>query len=78
MGKCEASALLKVADSGMPVVTTAQLVVLSYKEASPELRSRGRIEFTVGTADATTIAVCANGFSAGSPGGSMIRVLVTH
>jgi hypothetical protein len=38
MGKGEASALLKVADSAMPVVTTAQFVVLSRRVRQTVLR----------------------------------------
>jgi hypothetical protein len=38
MGKGEASALLKVADSAMPVATTAQFVVLSRRVRQTVLR----------------------------------------
>jgi hypothetical protein len=38
MGKGEASALLNVADSAMPVVTTAQFVVLSSRVRQTVLR----------------------------------------
>jgi hypothetical protein len=38
MDKGEASALLKVADSAMPVVTTAQFVVLSRRGRQTVLR----------------------------------------
>jgi len=38
IGKGEASALMKVADSAMPVVTTAQFVVLSRRVRQAVLR----------------------------------------